>query len=79
MADCDGGKVRATEAYAYGKSNGSREAAIKVLAKWDDALVFGFYAPVGADRSAGDWVVTEVGCTHDHNFIFTALFVYEGE
>jgi len=73
MADTDDSKLRASEHYAYGDSNGCREAALKVLAKWDDMADF------TARVSAGDWVVEEVGCTHDHNFIFTAVFKYEYE
>ena len=73
MADSDGSKLRASEPYAYGDSNGSMGAALKVLAKWDDMADF------TARVSDGDWEVTEIGTTHDHNLIFTAVVRYEGE
>ena len=73
MADSVPGKVRASEPYAYGDSNGSKEAALKVLAKWDNDSAF------SSKVSAGEWVVNEIGTTHDHNLIFTAVFKYEGE
>ena len=73
MEGFDGDKIRASEPYAYGDSNGSKEAAFKVLEKWDGMAEF------TARVSDGDWEVTEIGTTHDHNLIFTAVFRYEGD
>ncbi len=73
MSDCEGGNLASTEPFAYGESDGSEEAALKVLTKWDDRAEF------TARVSAGNWVTTRIGETHDHVLIFTAVFKYEGE
>ena len=66
MADSDGGKLRASAPFQYGASDGSKDAALKVLGKWG----------IDADFSVR---VSPVAITHDHIHIFTAVFKYDGD